>query len=103
MAALLIERGDLAGARKELTTALGYDRQNGPAIYNLALVSERDGKPAVMPDQTAAKTARPNPLARFFHAGRNSVPAKQVDNSPVPAAGPSADRAVVLTGSGSGN
>jgi Tfp pilus assembly protein PilF len=107
MAALLIEKGDLAGARKELATALGYDRQNGPAIYNLALVSERDGKPAVIPPQTAVKTARQsNILAKFFHPGRNSVPVKQVDKSPVPSgqsAGPSAERAVVPTGSGSGN
>lgn len=106
MAALLMERGDLPGARKELETALGYDRQNGPATFNLALVSERDGKPAVIPQAAAKAAKQPNPLAKFFHPGRHSAPLKQVDNSPVPAgqaAGPSVARAVVPTGSGSGN
>ncbi len=70
MAALLIERGDYAQARKELGAALGYDQQNAQAIYNLALVSERDGKPAVIPQPNAAKTAKQgNALTRFFLPG----------------------------------
>jgi Flp pilus assembly protein TadD len=107
MAALFMERGDFAGARKELETALSYDRQNGPAIYNLALVSERDGKPAVIPAQSAAKTSKqPSALARFFHPGRSSAPGKPVDNltvvsGPSPAQNPAP--AVVPSGSGSGN
>jgi Flp pilus assembly protein TadD len=80
MAAILMERGDFAGARKELETALGYDRQNGPAIFNLALVSERDGKPAIIPAQTAAKTSKPSVWAKFFHPGRSSAYGKQADN-----------------------
>jgi Flp pilus assembly protein TadD len=112
MAALLIERGDLAGARKELETALGYDRQNGPAIYNLALVSERDGKPAVLPGQPGSKTSKPpNALAKFFHPGRYSAtptdpghaPVPSVSSKPVGKAPPPAEAAVVPTSSGSGN
>jgi Flp pilus assembly protein TadD len=100
MAALLMERGDLAGARKELETALSYDRQNGPAIFNLALVSERDGKPAVIPPQAVGKTATQfSILAKFFHVGRHSAPAKQADPAPAIVG----QSAVVPTGSGSGN
>jgi tetratricopeptide (TPR) repeat protein len=102
MAALLIERGDYPAARKELETALGYDQQNAQAIYNLALVAERDGKPAVLPKQNAqVKSARQfNPVSRFFHSLLHS-PA-QAESQTVPA-GPTADRAVVHAGSGSGN
>jgi len=105
MAALLIERGDLAGARKELETALSYDRQNGPAIFNLALVSERDGKPAVLPGQPAAKTAKPGLLAKLFHPVRSSAAGKQGAGSPV-ISGQSAAQNTPLAvpgGSGSGN
>jgi Flp pilus assembly protein TadD len=49
MAALLMEHGKYAEARKELETALGYDRQNTQALYNLTLVSAADGKPALLP------------------------------------------------------
>ena len=70
MAALLIERGDYKGARKELETALSYDRHNGQAIFNLALVAELDGKPAVLP---AAQTGKPNLLSRLFHRSRHTA------------------------------
>jgi Flp pilus assembly protein TadD len=98
MAALLIERGDLSGARKELETALSYDRNNAPAIFNLALVAEKDGRPAVISPQAAAvKTAwQFHFFERFFHPGRHSDPAKPVDTQTV-------ERAVAPTGSGSGN
>jgi tetratricopeptide (TPR) repeat protein len=103
MAALLIERGDYPGARQELTAALGYDQQNAQAIYNLALLSERDGKPAVIPPpNVAAKRARI--LTWFFHPGRHS--GKPAESQPLAAgrtADPAAERAVVPTGSGSGN
>jgi len=75
MAALLIERGQYQEARKELATALGYDQHNAQAIYNLALVSERDGKPAVIstrtPASTVVKTRQGNYLTRLFHPGRH--------------------------------
>src|SRR5437868_4972600 len=46
MAALLIQQGRYAEARKELDLALGYNRSYPAALNNLKLVSELDGKPA---------------------------------------------------------
>ncbi len=104
MAALLMERGDLKGARRELETALGYDRHYGPAIYNLALVSERDGKPAVIPPQTAGtKTSgQTGFLAKLLHPWRHTASVKAVDNASLPL-GQTAERASVPTGSVEGN
>jgi Flp pilus assembly protein TadD len=45
-AALLIQQGQYAEARKELDIALGYNRNFPAALNNLKLVSELDGKPA---------------------------------------------------------
>jgi len=49
MAAMFIEQGRYADARRELDLALGYNRANAAALSNLKLVSELDGKPAVIP------------------------------------------------------
>jgi tetratricopeptide (TPR) repeat protein len=102
MAALLIERGDYTAARKELETALGYDQQNAQAIFNLALVAEREGKPAVLPQQnTQVKAARQsNPVYRFFHSWFHSPAQEEIQP-----AGPvtTADRADGSAGSWSGN
>jgi Flp pilus assembly protein TadD len=46
MAALYIQQGRYAEARKELDLALGYNRTYSAALNNLRLVSELDGKPA---------------------------------------------------------
>jgi tetratricopeptide (TPR) repeat protein len=107
MAALLIERGDYKGARKELETALGFDRHYQPAMFNLALVAERDGKPAVLPAQPASQTAAKARassgfLSKLLHPWRHDAPAKQVDNPSLPV-GQSAERVVVPTGSAVGN
>jgi Flp pilus assembly protein TadD len=48
MAVALIEAGKYAEARGEIQKALDYDSQHGAALHNLRLVSELDGKPAVM-------------------------------------------------------
>lgn len=48
MAALLIEEGRYAEARKELNLALGYNRAHSAALSNLRLVSQLDGKPATV-------------------------------------------------------
>jgi tetratricopeptide (TPR) repeat protein len=50
MAAVWIEAGNYPEARKELETALGYNRNHPAALRNLALVARLEGKPAVMPD-----------------------------------------------------
>ncbi len=49
MAALLIQQGRYADARKELDLALGYNKSYSAALNNLRLVSELDGKPASIP------------------------------------------------------
>ncbi|HTM50240.1 MAG TPA: tetratricopeptide repeat protein [Bryobacteraceae bacterium] len=49
MAAMLIEQGRYPEARKELDLALGYNKSHAAALSNLKLVSELDGKPAVIP------------------------------------------------------
>ena len=116
MAALLIERGEYAEARKELQTALGYDQQNAQAVYNLALVSERDGKPAVLPpplDNSVKAAAVKNPkqlgsLWKFFHPVKHSVkPAESqalsVAQTPGPPPGQTPERLAVPVAGGTGN
>lgn len=49
LAAMLIEQHRYPEARKELDLALGYNKTHAAALNNLKLLSELDGKPAVMP------------------------------------------------------
>ena len=49
LAAVLIEQGRYAEARREINIALGYKPDNVVALHNLALVSQLDGQPAVLP------------------------------------------------------
>jgi tetratricopeptide (TPR) repeat protein len=49
LGAVLIEQGKYQEARKELNIALGYKPDNASALHNLALVSQLDGQPAVLP------------------------------------------------------
>jgi Flp pilus assembly protein TadD len=59
LAAVLIERGDYEGARKEVQIALEYNNSNPAALANLKLLSELDGKAVTIPVQsTRAKRAR---------------------------------------------
>ncbi len=51
MAAVLIEAGKYAEARRELDIALGYNKTHSAALNNLRLVSQLDGKPAFLPAQ----------------------------------------------------
>jgi len=46
LAAVWIEKGNYAEARKELHIALGYNRSHAAALKNLELVSRLDGNPA---------------------------------------------------------
>jgi Flp pilus assembly protein TadD len=48
LAAVLIEEGSYEEAREEIDIALSYNRQHSAALSNLELVSELDGKPAVL-------------------------------------------------------
>ncbi|MGP8247993.1 MAG: tetratricopeptide repeat protein [Bryobacteraceae bacterium] len=49
LAAVLIEKGNYAEARKELKVALGYNAAHPAALKNLELVARLDGKPATVP------------------------------------------------------
>lgn len=109
MGALLFERGDFAGARKELETSLGYDHQNAQAIFNLTLVAQQDGKPVVLPQEAAvaAKVSAPKKeqsvFARLLHPRRHAEAAADVTAQTAGQTG-SADAAVKLpSGSGGGN
>ena len=48
LAAILIEKGRYAEARKELNLALGYKPDHREALSNLVIVSDLDGKPATL-------------------------------------------------------
>lgn len=50
LAAVWIEQGNYVEARKELETALGYNRSHSAALRNLALVSRLEDRPATLPD-----------------------------------------------------
>ncbi len=63
LAAVLIEQGRHAEARKEVETALGYNRSHQAALANLRLIAELDGKPTGVP----AREARPR-WKRFWSA-----------------------------------
>ena len=56
LAAVWIEKGDYAEARRELDLALGYNRAHSAALKNLELVARLDGNPASMTKPTPAKT-----------------------------------------------
>lgn len=53
LAAVLMEQGDNAGARKELEIALGYNKAHEAALRNLQLVSELDGRPFAVNTRSA--------------------------------------------------
>ena len=57
LAAILIEKGRYAEARKELNLALGYKPDHQAALNNLMIVSDLDGKPATMLMAKGAKAA----------------------------------------------
>ena len=48
LAAIWIEKGNYAEARKELVIALGYNRTHSSALRNMELLSRLDGQPAVV-------------------------------------------------------
>jgi Flp pilus assembly protein TadD len=64
LAAVLIDKGDLAGARKEIQAALEYDRHNPAAMRNLQLVAELDGRPASFTINSNVAATKPAGWAR---------------------------------------
>jgi Flp pilus assembly protein TadD len=49
LAAVFIEQGDYVAARKEIDSALGYNKDHSAALRNLQLLTELDGGVAQMP------------------------------------------------------
>lgn len=67
LAVVLMEQGDYATARRELETALNQHRGYVPAMRNLAILSEMDGRPAVLPAAPdAPKQANRGPVRRLL-------------------------------------
>jgi Flp pilus assembly protein TadD len=58
LAAVLIEQGKYAEARKELQIALEYNQANPAALKNLELLSNLDGKPVTMPSASQPEATR---------------------------------------------
>jgi Flp pilus assembly protein TadD len=54
MAAVLMEKGNYAGARAELEISLSYNKAFQPAVKNLELVSRLDGQPVSLPVKSDA-------------------------------------------------
>lgn len=79
MAAMLVEQHKYPEARAEIAKALSYNRTHPAALANLKLVSELDGKPAIIPT-VAARQHWPatwsHALARWF-----SGPSQQQNTS----------------------
>ncbi|MEP7363313.1 MAG: tetratricopeptide repeat protein [Acidobacteriota bacterium] len=58
LAAVLIEQDRYPEARRQLNIALGYEPNNEAAMRNLAVLGERDGKPAVLePEHVRSSSA----------------------------------------------
>lgn len=56
LAAVLMEKGNYAEARKELELALGYNKAHPAALRNMELVSRLDGNAATLPARQAETT-----------------------------------------------
>jgi tetratricopeptide (TPR) repeat protein len=87
LAAILMEQGSYQEAHKELDIALGYRKDHRAALSNLALLSELDGKPGVLPsrEQTTKWKRFASGLKKVLLGTddtdhRNSEPAKTASN-----------------------
>lgn len=49
LAAVLIEKGDYSGARRELDVALGFRRDHPAALHNLQVLADLDGGSVILP------------------------------------------------------
>ena len=85
MAAVLIETGQYAEARREIDLALSYNRQHSAALNNLRLVSELDGKATEIrvPAQSGTRLSRARAAWRHFWGGNGD---QGTNNSGTPVA-----------------
>ena len=83
LAAILIEQGKYAEARAEIAKALSYNRSFPAALSNLKLLSELDGKPAMVNvESSPAFWSRwKQTLHRWFGSSHNTTPAPQPEST----------------------
>jgi len=86
LAAVLIEQGRVAEARKEVEIALGYNRNHAAALANLRLLAQLDGKPTAIPTQQGPRPAWKRFLSAFWREFAG------LEEPPRAAAGPRAAR-----------
>jgi len=86
LAALLIEQGNYPEARKEVARALSFNRTHAAALANLKVLSELDGKPAMI----ALSPADREPVSRLSRwksaAGRFFAASPAASPAPTPTA-----------------
>jgi Flp pilus assembly protein TadD len=80
LAAVWIEKGNYAEARKELAVALGYNKSHSAALKNLELVSRLDGQPAGV----QAKEASESRWTRWKTGFRRLFTGPLEDSKPAP-------------------
>ena len=87
MAAVLIEAGQYADARREIDLALSYNQQHSAALNNLRLVSQLDGKTAEIkvPARTGTRFSRARVAWHRFWSG-SDVSGGTTRNSGTPVA-----------------
>ena len=67
LAAVLIEQGNYPAARKELETALSYNKAHPAALKNMELLSRLDGKVATLPSAKPSASLWERWKAGFIH------------------------------------
>ena len=67
LAAVLIEQGNYPAARKELETALSYNKAHPAALKNMELLSRLDGKVATLPSANPSASLWERWKAGFIH------------------------------------
>ncbi|MDQ6677158.1 MAG: tetratricopeptide repeat protein [Acidobacteriota bacterium] len=87
LAALLIEQGNYAEARKEVASALSYNGTHAAALANLKVLSELDGKPAMIAvsrpaGEGVSRLSRFKSAAGRFFIATPTVPQQTASRSP---------------------
>jgi Flp pilus assembly protein TadD len=80
LAAALIEAGKYDEARKEIEIALSYNRTHSAALRNLALLSELDGRPAIIPGPAHVEGRWARIVARWRRLRDHRTPADRIRN-----------------------
>jgi Flp pilus assembly protein TadD len=88
LAAVLMEQGNYAEARKELQIALQYNQSNPAALKNLELLSNLDGKPVTVPvaslsnaNSTAGWSRVKSTVRRWFNGEPPTAVPQQVQTA----------------------